>query len=304
MKMKPKSITLNRLANFILSGAENMRDTAIGYTGQRRSGVSGHYLLGNGYRGFNPVLKRFAGQDSLSPFGAGGEHGFAYCGGDPVNQSDPSGHGPLLDFIISLTLDGVRLARREAVVAEGAEVVAAQHRLAVAGSAANLTTELSVDGSITVTRAGGLEEALTVNKANGLTLQFQQDFLRKAGVQVLNVRRDGFLDVRIAERNASGLAARGKFTIQLQVNRNIRNARFNGLRYREFDPKLNKALGEYTNLSASDFDDFISEQEDALQRRFYTLRQPAPAYGELTPSYDVASLPSFEEAISNIRRGH
>ncbi|MBF0035791.1 RHS repeat-associated core domain-containing protein [Citrobacter freundii] len=69
-----------------------MRDTAIGYTGQRRSGVSGHYLLGNGYRGFNPVLKRFAGQDSLSPFGQGGEHGFAYCGGDPVNRSDSSGH--------------------------------------------------------------------------------------------------------------------------------------------------------------------------------------------------------------------
>lgn len=69
-----------------------MRDTAIGYTGQRRSGVSGHYLLGNGYRGFNPVLKRFAGQDSLSPFGVGGEHGFAYCGGNPVNNTDPSGH--------------------------------------------------------------------------------------------------------------------------------------------------------------------------------------------------------------------
>ncbi|MBF0035828.1 hypothetical protein HAX39_25090 [Citrobacter freundii] len=69
-----------------------MRDTTISYIGQRRSGVSGHYLLGNGYRGFNPVLKRFAGQDSLSPFGAGGEHGFAYCEGNPVNRTDPSGH--------------------------------------------------------------------------------------------------------------------------------------------------------------------------------------------------------------------
>lgn len=69
-----------------------MNKINVGYTGQRHSAVSGHYLLGNGYRGFNPVLKRFAGQDSLSPFGAGGEHGFAYCGNNPVNRSDPSGH--------------------------------------------------------------------------------------------------------------------------------------------------------------------------------------------------------------------
>ena len=69
-----------------------MTMSSIGYIGQRRSSISGHYLLGNGYRGFNPVLKRFAGQDNMSPFGAGGEHGVAYCGGNPVNQSDPSGH--------------------------------------------------------------------------------------------------------------------------------------------------------------------------------------------------------------------
>ncbi len=49
-----------------------MKDIPLQYAGQRRSSVSGHYLLGNGYRGFNPILKRFAGQDSYSPFGAGG----------------------------------------------------------------------------------------------------------------------------------------------------------------------------------------------------------------------------------------
>ena len=36
-----------------------MTMSSIGYTGQRRSSISGHYLLGNGYRGFNPVSEAF-----------------------------------------------------------------------------------------------------------------------------------------------------------------------------------------------------------------------------------------------------
>ncbi|KPY85893.1 RHS repeat-associated core domain-containing protein [Pseudomonas syringae pv. tagetis] len=65
-----------------------------GFTGQRVDPVTGHYLLGNGYRAFNPVLMRFNSPDSLSPFGEGGLNAYAYCGGDPVNGADPSGHMP------------------------------------------------------------------------------------------------------------------------------------------------------------------------------------------------------------------
>ncbi|MFA1025864.1 hypothetical protein ALP10_01608 [Pseudomonas syringae pv. helianthi] len=65
-----------------------------GFTGQRVDPVTGHYLLGNGYRAFNPVLMRFNSPDSLSPFGEGGLNAYAYCGGDPVNGADPSGHVP------------------------------------------------------------------------------------------------------------------------------------------------------------------------------------------------------------------
>ncbi|SDP70773.1 RHS repeat-associated core domain-containing protein [Pseudomonas congelans] len=67
-----------------------------GFTGQRVDPVTGHYLLGNGYRAFNPVLMRFNSPDSLSPFGEGGLNAYGYCGGDPVNRMDANGHVPSL----------------------------------------------------------------------------------------------------------------------------------------------------------------------------------------------------------------
>ena len=63
-----------------------------GFNRQRAEPVTGHYLLGNGYRAFNPVLMRFNSPDSESPFGEGGLNAYAYCAGDPVNRIDPSGH--------------------------------------------------------------------------------------------------------------------------------------------------------------------------------------------------------------------
>ncbi|EJM81218.1 RHS repeat-associated core domain-containing protein [Pseudomonas sp. GM60] len=61
------------------------------FNGQRTESVTGHYLLGNGYRAFNPLLMRFNSPDKLSPFGEGGLNTYSYCQGDPVNRVDPSG---------------------------------------------------------------------------------------------------------------------------------------------------------------------------------------------------------------------
>ncbi|MCO7536986.1 RHS repeat-associated core domain-containing protein [Pseudomonas asiatica] len=66
--------------------------TVLRYSGQKKESVTGHYLLGEGYRALNPGLMRFNSPDSLSPMGAGGINCYAYCGGDPVNNTDPSGH--------------------------------------------------------------------------------------------------------------------------------------------------------------------------------------------------------------------
>ncbi|MCF5706494.1 hypothetical protein GIV19_04230 [Pseudomonas syringae] len=66
-----------------------------GFNGERPDPMTGHYLLGNGYRAFNPVLMRFNQPDSLSPFGRGGMNAYAYGLGDPVNNNDPTGHIPM-----------------------------------------------------------------------------------------------------------------------------------------------------------------------------------------------------------------
>ncbi|VVO77538.1 hypothetical protein PS838_01623 [Pseudomonas fluorescens] len=70
---------------------ENGLLSLLGFNGERPDPVTGHYLLGNGYRAFNPVLMRFNSPDSLSPFGKGGLNAYAYCGGEPVLVRDPTG---------------------------------------------------------------------------------------------------------------------------------------------------------------------------------------------------------------------
>jgi RHS repeat-associated protein len=72
--------------------AENGLLSLLGFNGERSDPVTGCYLMGNGYRAFNPVLMRFNSPDSWSPFGEGGLNAYSYCVGDPLNRSDPSGH--------------------------------------------------------------------------------------------------------------------------------------------------------------------------------------------------------------------
>ncbi|MCK1793988.1 RHS repeat-associated core domain-containing protein [Pseudomonas violetae] len=55
-------------------------------------------MLGNGYRAYNPVLMRFNSPDSLSPLGEGGLNSYAYCQGNPANNTDSSGQ--VMDSIV------------------------------------------------------------------------------------------------------------------------------------------------------------------------------------------------------------
>lgn len=64
----------------------------VSFNGEPQDEVTRHYPLGRGNRFYNPVLMRFNSPDELSPFDQGWVNAYAYCGGDPVNFSDPSGN--------------------------------------------------------------------------------------------------------------------------------------------------------------------------------------------------------------------
>ncbi|WP_434579435.1 RHS repeat-associated core domain-containing protein [Pseudomonas sp. Z5-35] len=64
----------------------------FGFGGEPQDPVTGCYLLGNGYRAYDPVLMRFHRPDSWSPFDGGGLNPYAYCLADPINLIDPTGH--------------------------------------------------------------------------------------------------------------------------------------------------------------------------------------------------------------------
>ncbi|MGE8060303.1 RHS repeat domain-containing protein [Pseudomonas sp. NPDC089547] len=63
----------------------------LGFNGEARERALGWSLLGRGYRAYNPGLMRFHSPDLAAPEVAG-INPYVYCGGNPVNWHDPSGH--------------------------------------------------------------------------------------------------------------------------------------------------------------------------------------------------------------------
>jgi|GEM_PF-4028644 len=127
-------------------GSKKFRNLPAGFNGQRLDPVSQCYHLGNGARCYNPVLMRFNSPDSLSPFGAGGINPYAYCLGDPINRSDPSGHISVLGTttsIIGLVLGAL------SIFAGGAGIATIALSLASLGTgAASVGLEISANSKI------------------------------------------------------------------------------------------------------------------------------------------------------------
>ena len=91
-ELKDDDLNNIRYSAYGQRSAERDPAASVAFNGEFRESDTGWYLLGNGYRAYNPVLRRFHSPDSLSPFGSGGLNAYAYCVGDPVNHADPTGH--------------------------------------------------------------------------------------------------------------------------------------------------------------------------------------------------------------------
>ncbi|WP_218186518.1 RHS repeat-associated core domain-containing protein [Pseudomonas sp. NBRC 111124] len=63
----------------------------LAFNGEARERAMGWYLLGRGYRAYNPGLMRFHSPDGLDPEDVG-INPYLYCNGNPVMWRDPTGH--------------------------------------------------------------------------------------------------------------------------------------------------------------------------------------------------------------------
>jgi len=72
----------------------------LGFNGEYAQALTLLYMLGSGHRSYGTELMRFLSPDSLSPFGDGGINTYAYCAGDPVNRTDPTGRSYLHNHYI------------------------------------------------------------------------------------------------------------------------------------------------------------------------------------------------------------
>jgi len=140
-----------------------------GFNGERLDPVSQTYHLGNGYRTYNPVLMRFNAPDSWSPFGSGGLNQYAYCEGDPINRSDPSGHissgaiGGIFGAILGIV--GAMLA----VYTFGASIGAIAALETASAITAGMAAETLASGLGVAAAGTGIASAATAKSDPGLS---------------------------------------------------------------------------------------------------------------------------------------
>ncbi|MFM2586940.1 RHS repeat-associated core domain-containing protein [Vibrio sp. TBV020] len=92
-------LPVNAMATESLSG-ELINRNLIGFHGQPIDPVLGIYRYGNGYRFYNPYLRRFQQFDmETSPFGEAGPNGYLFVSNDPFNRIDPDGRLDILGLI-------------------------------------------------------------------------------------------------------------------------------------------------------------------------------------------------------------
>lgn len=97
--------------DYTVYGYAQRKDRAsclLGFNGEHRNAFEDVYLLGQGHRAYSTIMMRFHSPDNISPFGRGGVNAYAYCHGDPVNYTDPSGKSAIGRFLKYIGTAGLR----------------------------------------------------------------------------------------------------------------------------------------------------------------------------------------------------
>ncbi|WP_447866579.1 RHS repeat-associated core domain-containing protein [Rahnella bonaserana] len=130
-----------------------------GFNGERSDPMTRVTHLGCGYRAYNPALMRFTCPDSESPFGVGGINPYVYCESDPVNLTDPSGHGPLM-WIVEGMVYLIASAGMAAEVSEAAVTAIGITETVVSGLSAATSMATGIASKQTETSNPQLSQAL------------------------------------------------------------------------------------------------------------------------------------------------
>ncbi len=164
-----------------------------GFNGERHDPLTDTSHLGNGYRAYNPTLMRFHFPDSMSPFGAGGINCYAYCSGDPINNSDPSGHMSAAAGVgIGLGGLGV-LGSALSIMAFGVSIPAAMAAVAsVTAIATGIASSATAESNPEASAALGWASLMSgiVGMAGGAATLGKQ--LQKAGIKISAAFSQGF----------------------------------------------------------------------------------------------------------------
>jgi RHS repeat-associated protein len=144
------------------------------FKGERLDASVNLYHLGNGQRAYDPQLMVFLSPDPLSPFGKGGFNSYAYCAGDPVNRSDPSG---LFPSWLKWALTGVALAL--SVVTLGLAALSIATSLTInagilagtAAAGAKFTTSIVMASKIALATSAGFGTVSGTLSMAGMTIE-------------------------------------------------------------------------------------------------------------------------------------
>ena len=246
------------------------------FNGEMFDDASGCYLPGSGHhRPYSPVLHCFLAPDALSPFDAGGMNAYAYCAGDPINRSDPTGH--FWKWIVA------GLGAVAAVVSLGTLAVpliagsAALTASAVAGAALSTVGAVAEIGAIAAEAAGN-------DSVAGIL-----------GWVGLGVAAVGMVTALPAIAKAGGKAMKG-----------LRRALRSGASPEESASLIPFARSTQTTTYTTSSTSTMTLEGPALRYRAKTPKRPRPAPKppRPTPTHDGKPLPSmaFEDLPNEERR--